>query len=103
MILPKVDNKAWKIISKMSRRNAMYATQIITGHNSLQRHLNIMFQDEEPPECRKCRLEPETVEHVVKNCPAYKDIRRKVLGEYFLSGLLYTYKLGKIFKFVSKD
>ena len=93
------DGKARKIIQGMNRRNAMFATQIITGHNQFQRHLHIMFQDE-PPGCPRCNLEPETSEHVIKNCPAYKDIRRQILGEYFLAGQLHEYKLEKIFKFV---
>ena len=100
MFLPKVDNKAWKVVRKMNRRNAMYATQIITGHCSLQRHLSLMFA-EEPPECPKCGLEPETVEHVVKFCPAYMHDRIKVLGEYFLSGEISNYELSKVLKFVS--
>ena len=78
----------------------MYATQIITGHNSLNRHLNLMFQDE-PADCPKCELDKETIEHVIKNCPAYTDKRREILGEYYLSGQLHQYELDKIFKYVS--
>ena len=101
MMLPKVDGKAWKILQNMNRRNVMFATQIITGHNQLQRHLHIMFQDE-PPGCPRCNLEPETSEHVIKNCPAYKDIRRRVLGEYFLQAKMSDYNLKKVMRFVSE-
>ena len=101
MILPKVEGKAWKIVSKMNRREAMYVTQIITGHNSLKRHLNIMGI-EEYPTCEKCQQEPETIEHVIKHCPAYMNLRRKLLGEYVLSGELSTYKLHKILHFVGQ-
>ena len=73
----------------------------LTGHNQLQRHLHIMFQDE-PPECPRCNLEPETSEHVIKNCPAYKDLRRKVLGEYFLQAQMSDYNLKKVLRFVSE-
>ena len=70
MILPKVEGKAWKLVSKMNRRGAMYVTQIITGHNSLKRHLNIMGI-EEYPTCEKCQQEPETMKKltVIKQYP----------------------------------
>ena len=101
MVLPRVEGKAWKIVRKMNRNEAMYVTQIITGHNSLKRHLNIMGI-EECPTCERCQQEPETIEHVIKYCPAYMNLRRKILGEYVLSGELSTYKLQKILNFVGQ-
>ena len=46
MILPKVEGKAWKIINKMNRREAIYVTQIVTRHRSIKTHLNIMGIEE---------------------------------------------------------
>ena len=84
----------------MNRRNAMYATQIITGHNVLNRHLNIMNISENP-NCEKCGQEPETIEHVIKNCPAYIQKRKQKLGEFILTKDLQEYRLDKIISFVN--
>ena len=78
----------------------MHATQIITGHNTLQRHLTLMKIQEDPP-CEKCEEGPETIEHLIKNCPAYSQKRMEKLGEYFLKKELHEYKLQKIISFVS--
>ena len=78
----------------------MHATQIITGHNTLNRHLAIMGI-EESSICQKCGLEPETTEHLVKYCPAFADKRKDKLGEYFLTKSLDKYKLNKILTFVN--
>ena len=100
MILPKINNKCWKIVSKMNRRNAMYATQIITGHNVLNRHLNLM-NIAENQNCENCGEEPETIEHVIKSCPAYIQKRKQKLGEFILSKDLQEYRLDKIISFVN--
>ena len=39
MMLPNIRNKAWKVIKGKSRRGVMYATQILTGHACVQKHL----------------------------------------------------------------
>ena len=101
MFLPNIENKTWKVIRNMSRKNVAKATQIITGHNTLQRHLSLMFQ-EETPTCQRCELEPETIEHVIRHCPAYTETRREVLGEFFLKDDLDKYKIKKIFTFMNK-
>ena len=100
MILPDINDKCWKTIFNMKRKNIMHATQIITGHNTLNRHLAIMGI-EESSICQKCGLEPETTEHLVKYCPAFADKRKDKLGEYFLTKSLDKYKLNKILTFVN--
>ena len=100
MFLPEIDGKCWKVIKNMNRRNIMYTTGIITGHNTLNRHLALMNIQEESM-CGKCNQEPETIEHVVRSCPAYARIRREKLGEFFLTEPLNKYRLKKVLAFVS--
>ena len=100
MMLPTVDHKCWKLISKFNRRKMMHVTQIITGHNTLNRHLAIM-KIKEDPKCSKCNEGPETIEHLIKNCPFYMQKRFEKLGEYFLERNLHEYKLQKIISFVT--
>ena len=76
----------------MNRKNAMYATQIITGHNTLNRHLHLM-NIAETPSCEKCGEEPETIEHLIKSCPAYLQKRKQKLGEFILTKDLHEYRL----------
>ena len=78
----------------------MYTTQIITGHNFLNRHLALMNVENDSM-CYRCNLEPETIEHVVKSCPAYARIRREKRGEYYLTESLSRYSLKKVLAFVS--
>ena len=78
----------------------MHVTQIITGHNTLNRHLALMNIKEDPI-CEKCEEGPETIEHLIKNCPAYHQKRYEKFGEYFLKKELHEYKLQKIISFVT--
>ena len=78
----------------------MQAIQIITGHNTLNRHLSIM-KIKEDPKCEKCEEGPETIEHLIKECPAYMNKRFEKFGEYFLNKNLHEYKLQKIISFVT--
>ena len=100
MFLPNIDGKCWRIIRNFNRKNIMYATQIITGHNFLNRHLALMNVENDSM-CNRCNLEPETIEHVVKSCPAYARIRREKLGEYYLTESISRYSLKKVLAFVS--
>ena len=80
MLLPNINGNLWKIIKEKNRKCARLITQVVTGHNNLQRHLSLMFQEEQP-DCKKCGLEPETTEHLIRFCPGYKDKRREAKGK----------------------
>ena len=101
MICPKVNKKVTKFILKMSRRKMMYATQILTGHASLNYHLHNM-KISESEKCPKCDEDRETVEHFVKDCPFYFRQRWEVFREYKLKQDLHKYSFMKIMKFVTK-
>ena len=102
MLLPYIRNKAWKTIKGKGRRGAMYATQILTGHACVQKHLFKMnFADN--PGCRKCDHKRESIEHLLGSCPAHNILRRDVLGDYTIpSGDMCRLNLNKIFRFFSR-
>ena len=83
MFLPDPDPKLWKRIRKQNIRNIKILTQIITGHSTLQRHLEIMkiIQD---GTCEHCLEEDESVEHHVTDCMAFMHQRREAFGTFFL-------------------
>jgi hypothetical protein len=58
-------------------------TGLLTGHNTLRRHLHIMglYND---PMCRKCGTEEETSFHILCECEALASLRYAHLGSFFL-------------------
>ena len=67
----------------------MYRTQsrvvigLLTGHNTLSRHLYIMGVCDDPI-CRKCGIEEETSVHILCECEALSSLRHAYLGSFFL-------------------
>ena len=83
MILPEINNNAWKQIQNLSRRKIKIITQMLTGHATLNKHLfNMKIEDD--PTCPKCLMSDETVEHYLADCPAYATTRFNTLGRMFL-------------------
>jgi hypothetical protein len=56
------------------------AVAILTGHAPVRRHLNIMGLFDGEPVCRFCRMETETVKHIICCCEALARQRCNVLG-----------------------
>ena len=56
---------------------------LLTGHNTLRRHLHIMGLSNDPT-CRKCGTEEETSVHILCECVALASLRHKYLGSFFL-------------------
>jgi hypothetical protein len=56
---------------------------VLTGHNTLRRHLHIMGLTDSPL-CRKCGAEEETSAHVLCECEALVTLRHIYLGSFFL-------------------
>ena len=101
MICPVINRKITKFILKMSRKKMMYATQILTGHASLNYHLhNMRLVDNNM--CEKCGEERETVEHFIKICPFYFRERWEIFKEFKLKQDLHKYSFMKIMKFVTR-
>jgi hypothetical protein len=67
-----------------SRTQSRVVTGLLTGHNTLRRHLHIMGLSDSPL-CRKCRAEEETSAHVLCECEALATQRHTYLGSFFLN------------------
>jgi hypothetical protein len=56
---------------------------LLTGHNTLRRHLYLLgLQDS--PLCRKCGVTEETSAHILCECGALASLRHAYLGFFFL-------------------
>jgi predicted amidophosphoribosyltransferase len=58
-------------------------TGLLTGHNTLCRHLHLMGLRDSPL-CRRCGAEDETSAHILCRCEALASIRHAHLGSFFL-------------------
>jgi hypothetical protein len=56
---------------------------LLTGHNTLRRHLHVMGLSNDPA-CRKCGTEEEISVHILCECETLASIRHKYLGSFFL-------------------
>jgi hypothetical protein len=66
-----------------SREQFRVVTGLLTGHNTLHRHLHLMGLIDSPL-CRKCGVEDETSAHILCWCEALAFIRHAHLGSFFL-------------------
>ena len=58
-----------KQLQHLDRRHLRAATQLLTGHNTLNYHL-CKIKKTPSPDCRLCGMENETVKHLLTVCPA---------------------------------
>ena len=56
---------------------------LLTGHNTLRRHLHVMGLSDNRT-CRKCGTEEETSAHILCECEALASLRHTHLGSFFL-------------------
>jgi len=66
-----------------NRTQSRVAIRLLTGHNTLRRHLYIMGQSNNPT-CRKCGTEEETSVHILCECEALGSPRHTYLGSFYL-------------------
>jgi hypothetical protein len=67
----------------LSREQTRGVTELLTGHNTLYRHLHLMGLKDSPL-CRGCGAEEETSAHVLCRCEALASNRHAHLGSFFL-------------------
>jgi hypothetical protein len=67
----------------LTRAQSRVVTGLLTGHNTLLRHLHLMGLTDSPL-CRKCGAEDETSAHMLCRCEALASIRQAHLGSFFL-------------------
>jgi len=58
-------------------------TGLLTGHNTLRRHLYLLGLLDSPL-CRKCGAKEETSAHILCECEALVALRHRHLGSFFL-------------------
>jgi hypothetical protein len=78
---PRITAKT-KLLS-FNRTQSRVVIVLLTGHNTLRRHLHIMGLSDSPL-CRKCGAEEETSAHVLCECEALATHRHTYLGSFFL-------------------
>ena len=76
--------KTTEFLLSLSRSKLRVLVGVLTGHTNLNYHLNKIGIVNEPT-CRKCGLEPETARHFICTCPAFKNLRTKHLGDFYLT------------------
>jgi hypothetical protein len=67
-----------------NRTQSRVVIGLLTGHNTLRRHLHVMGLCNDPT-CRKCVTEEETSVHVLCECEALASLRHRYLGSFFLN------------------
>ena len=66
-----------------NRTQSRAVTGLLTGHNTLRRHLHLIELSDSPL-CRRCGAEDETSVHVLCESEALASLRRTYLGSFFL-------------------
>jgi len=78
---PSLSTKAKLLPFKRTQSRAVIG--LLTGHNTLRRHLHLLGLLEIPL-CRKCGVKEETSAHILCQCEALASLRHVYLGSFFL-------------------
>jgi hypothetical protein len=82
-----------------SRTQSRAVIGLLTGHNTLRRHLYLMRRSDSPL-CRRCGAEDETFAHIFCKCEALASLRHAYLVSSFLEPEdIKSISLGAIRKF----
>jgi hypothetical protein len=65
------------------RTQSRVVTGLLTGHNTLRRHLCLLGLLDSPL-CRGCAVKEETSAHILCDCEALASLRHRQLGSFFL-------------------
>ena len=77
---PDLATRAWLL--SFNRTQSRVVIGLLTGHNTLRRHLYIMGLSNNPT-CRKCGIEEETSVHILCECETLASLRYTHLGSFF--------------------
>jgi hypothetical protein len=66
-----------------NRTQSRVVIGLLTGHNTLRRHLHLLGLVDSPL-CRRCGVEEETLAHILCECEALTSLRHAYLGSFFL-------------------
>ena len=82
-----------------TRAQSRVITGLLTGHNTLRRHLHVMGLVDSPL-CRRCAAEDESSAHILCRCEALALVRHAYLGSFFLEPQdIKNQTLGAIWRF----
>jgi hypothetical protein len=81
--IPRPCKKRVEDLLKLSSHQLKIAVAILTGHVPLRRHLYIMGQFDGDSTCRFCRMETETVQHIICCCEVLAHQRYNDFGKLF--------------------
>ena len=82
-----------------NRTQSAAVTGLLTGHNTLRRHLHLMGLSDNPL-CRRCGAKDETSAHILHECEALASLIHAHLGSFFLEPEdIKSISLGAIWKF----
>jgi hypothetical protein len=73
--------KATFVYFNMTQSRAI--TGLLTGHNTLRRHLHLNRLSDSPL-CRRCGAQDETSAHILSECEALASLRHVYLGSFLL-------------------
>jgi hypothetical protein len=82
----------------LTRAQSRVVTGLLTGHNTLHRHLHLMGLTDSPL-YRKCGAEDETSAHILCRCEALASIRQAHLGSFLEPVDVKSQTLGAIWRF----
>jgi hypothetical protein len=68
----------------LSRHQLTTVVAFLTGHAPMKKHLSIMGLFDGDPECRFCKMETETVHHIICCCEALARHRYNFFGKFFV-------------------
>jgi hypothetical protein len=82
-----------------NRTQSRAVTGLLTGHNTLRRHLHALGLSDSPF-CRRCGAEDETLAHILCECQGLASLRHVYLGSFFLEPKdIKSISLGAIWNF----
>ena len=81
-----------------NRTQSRAVTGLLTGHNTLRRHLHLMVLSDSPL-CRRCGVEEETSAHILCECEALASLRHAYLGSFLDPQDINSISLGAIWNF----
>ena len=64
----------------LSRRESVEAARLRTGHTTALAAYRHRIGLQDAPTCPECQGEPETMTHLLTDCPARADLRRRIFG-----------------------
>jgi ribonuclease HI len=82
----------------LNRNQSRVVIGLLTGHNTLRRHLHLLGLLDNPL-CRKCGVKEETSAHILCECEALTELRNKYLGSFLEPEDIKNISLGAICSF----